>query len=309
MNTDVLRYCLDIAEYLSFTKVAEKNHLTQQALSQQIINLENSIGVRLFDRSSRSVSVTPAGNVFLKDVAASIACLDSAIVKAQMFSSGCEGVISLGCNGPYSHGRFINIIQEFTRLYPNIGINFSHSSYGSIVNEFKGGAFDLIATGAFEDYDEQKYGVIRCNSGIIKAVLGKRHPLANRTSVTLDELFEETYICLALLGDGEAHMRRLERLRKHFGGRLPPKIRFVDDTETVSLFVESGLGFTILQDSLSSVYKPTTLKFVAIEGVNTPIETVIVWKKDNTNPALQYLLDIINYLRRQDREKLSGQAN
>jgi|GEM_PF-862331 len=296
MNTDVLRYCLDIAEFLSFTKVAEKNFITQQALSQQVINLENTIGVRLFDRSNRSVSLTPAGKVFLEEAEKCLEGLDTATLKAQMFSSGYEGILSLGCNGPYSHGRFVRIIKEFSKLHPHIGINFKHASYTTIVSEFKNDGFDLIATGNFEEFDERVYDVRKSNSGRVNAVVSRDHPFASRDSVTREELFKEPYICLALLGSNAAHIKRLERLQALFGGELPPNIRFVYDTETVALFVESGIGFTILQSSLKSAYKRKTLKFLDIKGLTTPIETLTVWKKDNSNPALPMLLDVIETL-------------
>ncbi|MBR5381403.1 MAG: LysR family transcriptional regulator [Oscillospiraceae bacterium] len=296
MNTDVLKYCLDIAEYLSFTKVAEKNYITQQALSQQIINLENSIGVRLFDRSNRSVSLTPAGKVFLEEAKKCLERIDTAILKAQMFSSGYEGLLSLGCNGPFSHGRFTRIIKEFSKRHPNIGINFKHASYTTIVSEFKSNSFDLIATGCFEDFDDRVYNVQKLNSGRVNAVVSREHPFAARASITLDELFSEPYICLALMGSNAAHIRRMDRLKGLFGGQLPPNIRFAYDSDTVALFVESGIGFTILQDSLKGAYKPRTLEFLDIEGVETPIETVRVWKKDNSNPALPLLLEVIEDL-------------
>ena len=96
MNTNQLRYFVAAAECRSFTKAADKCYITQTAINQQIRALEDSLGVPLFDRSSRPISLTPAGSAFLSDARSILGRIDQAVNRSQEVSTGMVGTLRIG---------------------------------------------------------------------------------------------------------------------------------------------------------------------------------------------------------------------
>ena len=102
-----LRYFVALAEELSFTKAAQRLHISQPPLSVQIAQLEEEIGVPLFTRTSRSVQLTPAGEVFLNDTRSILDRLSVACDRARSVGSGLAGRIDIGLSG--SQRRYFDL--------------------------------------------------------------------------------------------------------------------------------------------------------------------------------------------------------
>ena len=100
MNTNQLRYFVTAAECRSFTKAADQFYITQTAITQQIRALEDSLGVPLFDRSSRPISLTPAGSAFLSDARSILGRIDQAVNRIQEVSTGMVGTLRIGYTTP-----------------------------------------------------------------------------------------------------------------------------------------------------------------------------------------------------------------
>lgn len=290
MNTDVLKYCIDIARSKSFTKTADKHHITQQALSQQVKNLEYELGLQLFERSNRSVTITAAGDVFLRKTSVALQQLEDAIVSAKAFATGQKGYLFIGYNGPSSQRYLSIILGQFTEKYPEIEINITTGTNQEIHDMFRRGALDLIAVGDFETFDPELFETLQFQTGAVCAVFGITHPFAQRESVTRKELLADTYISLdfrktpAML---ERSMRRCELIL----GEMPKNIKFYDKTDTIDIIVGSGIGYTLLNGDLKGYYRNSGLKFVQIEDSNVCHQHRFIWRKKIVNPALARFIE------------------
>ena len=291
MNIDVLHYCIDIYTYKNFTRVAELNHISQQALSQQIKNLENELGIKLFERNNRSVNTTPAGEIFIQEIRPAMKQFEIAIEKTRSSNDCKRGYLSIGSNGPSPRMHLSTIIREFSSKYPDIDISLRSNEYSEICESFMDGEFDAIIVSDFRNFDPAQYNIKECKSGVINAVFSINHPLAQKDFVTKEDLLDEQLICLDLPGDIALQKHRMERFKKVIGD-IPKKIKLARDTETIDLLVESGLGFTLLNADLSGKYKQQTLKFVPIKGSTTTQPIWLIWRKHSTNPALKNFLEI-----------------
>src|ERR1041385_8821558 len=100
-----LRYFVAVAEELSFRRAAEKLNLAQPPLSAQIKSLEEELGVRLLERTTRSVSLTPAGRVFLEEARLVLANSSRAQRRAQEAAKGLAGTLRLGVIAPAANAR------------------------------------------------------------------------------------------------------------------------------------------------------------------------------------------------------------
>ena len=93
-----------VAEELNYRRAAERLHVAQPAISQQIMNLEKDLGVRLFDRNNRSVQLTDAGDAFLAPCRSALRALENAGLSARNAGTGEFGKIRLGFNAGFSPG-------------------------------------------------------------------------------------------------------------------------------------------------------------------------------------------------------------
>src|SRR6478752_9278053 len=94
-----LRYFRAVAEELHFGRAAERLHIAQPPLSQQIRQLERELGVTLLTRSTRNVELTPAGREFLGRTVEILAAVDDAVEQARRIADGAEGRLVIGCVG------------------------------------------------------------------------------------------------------------------------------------------------------------------------------------------------------------------
>ena len=96
MNFNQLKYFVSVADHLSFSYAADENYITQTAMTQQIRALEEDLGVKLIDRSTRPISLTPAGNTFILDARRILKRMNDARERAREASSGITGTLRIG---------------------------------------------------------------------------------------------------------------------------------------------------------------------------------------------------------------------
>ena len=113
MNINQLRYFVSAAENCSFTKAAAQYFISQTAVTQQIQALEETLGVVLFDRSIRPISLTPAGKLFLVDAKAILERVNHSINRVQEASVGFVGNLRIGYTKGYERSRLSNTLRAF----------------------------------------------------------------------------------------------------------------------------------------------------------------------------------------------------
>ena len=124
MNRNQLRYFVAAAESRSFTKAADQFFISQTAVTQQIRLLEEMLGCPLFDRSTRPVSLTPAGKAFLTEAKAILERMDQAIDRAHGASTGLSGSLRIGYLKGYEQSGFTDFLREFHQRHANLLITF-----------------------------------------------------------------------------------------------------------------------------------------------------------------------------------------
>ena len=105
MNINQLKYFVAVAEHQSFTKAATQFFISQTAITQQIHALEESIGLKLIDRSTRPISLTPGGNVFFAEAKSILAHMDMAVWRSREASTGLMGTLRVGYTKGYEQRK------------------------------------------------------------------------------------------------------------------------------------------------------------------------------------------------------------
>src|SRR6478736_3012039 len=118
-----LRYFRAVAEELHFGRAAERLHIAQPPLSQQIRQLERELDVRLFTRSTRKVELTPAGHAYLKRAVAVLDAVDDAGQQARRIALGVEGQLTIGCVGSATYSLLPRLVRALRDELPHVEIS------------------------------------------------------------------------------------------------------------------------------------------------------------------------------------------
>ena len=143
MNTKQLHYAIELANTLNFSKVSEKLNISQPALSKLIMNLENSLGVKLFDRTSTPMKLTAAGEHFIREAKELLYKENQLIRSMASFGSGEKGRLSIGASQFRSLYLLPKIVKELKSRYPGVVVYINDTNSEEIRKETTDGLLDF----------------------------------------------------------------------------------------------------------------------------------------------------------------------
>ncbi|MEH7073481.1 LysR family transcriptional regulator [Neobacillus drentensis] len=292
MDIRQLRYFITVAEHLNFTKAANQLFVAQSAISHQIADLEEQLGVKLFIRNKRSVQLTPAGSVFLKEAVEIIEKTNGAIEKAKQTDAGIIGSLSIGFLTVHVRSFLPDLIKQFRALYPKVELHLNHLPSKMLKETLEEGEIDLAFTlpAGLHRIEEIEIQTVAKEPYCI--VMHKNHPLSSKEKIKLSDLATEPFIIhnrhASPVGSYDFIVHLCEQ--SGFTPRIVNQPRFVD---SVPILVESEMGISILPKSFEA-FASASLSFIEIEGAkNHDCELVAAWKKNNLNPSIQLFLEVL----------------
>lgn len=293
MNTKQLEYFISVAESLSFTKTAEKFYISQTAVTQQIKALEEHIQVTLFTRSKRRVELTPAGKVFLSEARTIIKNINDAIEKTQQFANGLFGTLSIGILIGYEKNKLQQYLKKFSHTYPNISMEICTNEMTEHLNLVKDNLMDLAFVINPENQPLKDFEYKTVERYSLVALLPPGHPLYNEDYIDLIDLQNEKFIFVKETGD-EYGQKAMIQNRYREAGFVPNVVQRSNDLNTIESMVASNMGVSILPSfCVIDTMIENDIAIVPINEVQDRIEVVVVWNKNNTNPALEKFISII----------------
>ncbi|MGW4244642.1 LysR family transcriptional regulator [Nocardia sp. NPDC004722] len=189
VHTRQLQYFIAVAEELSFTRAAQRLHVSQQGLSTQIKQLEHAMDVVLFSRTTRNVELTAAGAVFLQDVRGALTGLAAAIERARSVHRGEQDRLVLGALEGAALTLTEPILAAFRKRHPGIAVELRHFTYEDPSAGLTTGSVDVaFARRPFLDAGV-RFETLFAEPLMVMVPAG--HPLATRTEVFAHELLGE----------------------------------------------------------------------------------------------------------------------
>jgi len=187
-----LRYFIAVAEELNFTRAAEKLHIAQPPLSQQIQHLEAELGFQLFRRTKRTVHLTAAGQVFFEEAGKILQQVDRAIQLGRQTSRGELGQLTIGFVSSSAHNVVPAILQAFRTRCPAVKLELHELTTNEQLQRLRFGQIDI----GFVRPPVEEDGI---NSEIVFrepliVALPETHHLADRAKVELRQLSTEPFI-------------------------------------------------------------------------------------------------------------------
>lgn len=243
MEDHKLKVFCTVAETKSFSKTSEIIHLTQPAVSLQIQALEEKYETKLFDRSSSTVTLTPAGEILYR-YAKEILALYTSAAKAIGKQTGLvKGSLTVGAGSNIGNYILPTLITEFKKNHAKSNICLLVSNSRRVIELLNGGNIDL---GLVEgDISRQKMVVKKLLSDELVLIVRPGHPWSKKKEVSIEELTKEPFI-LRECGSGTRQM--IEKfLSRHNISLHNLKISAIlGSTEAIKDAVENGLGISII---------------------------------------------------------------
>lgn len=274
MELRVLNYFLMVAREENITKAAQLLHVTQPTLSRQLMQLEDELGVKLFERSSHSIILTNEGLLF-KRRAQEIVSLAEKAKKELTCEKMLSGEIEIGSGEFISFSLFADIISKFSVQNPNVHFNLNSGNADTIKERLESGSFDI---GLLSDpVDISKYEFIRLPQKEKWGVIAHMDfPISNRSYVTPDDLIDLPLIM--------PHRRLVREEIKNWFGDLYDNTNIFSSYDllynaAVMAKKKMGIIFTIELES-----KFDELKFIPL-APKLEFGSVLVWKKNQIQSA------------------------
>ncbi|MEN5302656.1 transcriptional regulator CynR [Pseudomonas sp. TWI628] len=209
-----IQYFLAVAEHLSFTKAAAALHVSQPALSQQVRQLEESLGAQLFDRSGRTTRLTDAGAVYLLYARRAYQELQEAKRAIHDVSDLSRGSLRVAVTPTFTTYLVGPLIEAFHSRHPKITINLREISQERIEELLLAGELDVGI--AFDEIHVPEIEAIPLLNETLALVVSRRHRLAEERSITSQGLSAES---LVLLSTEFATREQIDRYCRKYGIR------------------------------------------------------------------------------------------
>ncbi len=204
MQLHQLRYVIKVSQCRNFSIAAKELFITQPSLSQQILNLEEELGVKLFVRQCRPVTLTTAGEEFVRDAGEVLAKLDNICINMARYSSANSGILRVGVLWVWGYLGINTYLSDFQRQYSNLDVHLIPQGSLPLLEMLKGGKIDCCFIIATEDMlNDPKLYFYRLIEDKYMAIIQTGHPLCSKKVVTIRDL--EEYSIILPAADSSSH--------------------------------------------------------------------------------------------------------
>jgi DNA-binding transcriptional LysR family regulator len=278
-----LRWFVAVAEHLSFTKAALALHIGQPPLSQSIQRLETDIGTRLFERTTRKVKLTYAGEVLFSAMKPAIQRLDAALAYTQEVARGSAGRLVVGFVGPAILGALPRVLKAFQSANPGITVMLRELSTSEQVRALVEGTIDVGFVRLPGEHPDLHMEPIHREAMVIALPMG--HPLAKEDGpLPLSALANEQFVA-----PSADHEPGLVEFLQGLCSASGFKLRVVQESrllQTVLSLVAEGFGVAIVGASASREASDL-VKYRPIEST-APVEVDLVaaWNEEEAIAAV-----------------------
>ena len=263
MDDHKLKVFCTVAETKSFSKTSEIIHLTQPAVSLQIQALEEVYETKLFDRSSSTVTLTPAGEVLYKYAKDILSLYANAQKMIGELTGLVKGSISIGASSTIGNYVLPGVITDFKKNHPKIKIHLLVGNTKRVVEMLNSGNIDL---GFVEgEVTRQKMVVEKILADELMLIVPAYHPWAKKKEISISELTKEPVI----FREGGSGTRQMIEKFLAMHGLAPQAMKIsmvLGSTEAIKEAVENGLGVSIISRwAARKENKYGTLNFLKIK--------------------------------------------
>ena len=250
-----LRYFVAVAEELHFGRAAQRLHLAQPPLSQQIRRLEDLLGHALFLRTSRDVRLTAAGEELLERARHTLSKIEADIAAAQRIGRGEAGALTVGFIGSGMLTALPKMLGRYRKQYPEVDLQLREFYTARLVDALLEGTVDVGFLRDAGQVDGLRVEVMLAEPFVV--VLPGRHPLAAQKTIAPKDLRNEPFVLFARSYGGGAWSKTVAICED--AGFVPRVVQEAPQWLTIMSLVGAGLGVTIAPACVESLNVPDTV--------------------------------------------------
>jgi DNA-binding transcriptional LysR family regulator len=276
-----LQYFVAIAEERSFTRAAERLWVAQPGLSSQIRRLESELGIRLFDRHTRGVSLTQAGDLFLERARAVLAAAEDARTTGRDLELGLAGAVRIGLAVETAARPVPALLSSFSHDHPGVEVTVFESYAGTVVRELRDGRLDAVVVPS--DFGAADLRTVQVSSERWVVLAGPGHRLGHPGPIEAAELEGEPVVVTGHRDGGGYDRAVIDMLDSlgvtavtHRGGPGP------------ALFAAVAAGEAVAVSTPTTAAAPGL--FVRELRPARRVQFALVWRDGAQSPALTELI-------------------
>lgn len=289
-----LRYFIAVAEELNFRRAAERLRVAQPALSSQIKNLEEDLGVRLFDRTTRSVNLTQTGHVLLAEARGILGATTHAEQLVRKAEHGLVGTLRVGVITPATGPLLAKVLRTFHQKYPGVQLSLSALTSAEQLRRLRAGELDAgllrppVAAPELETrYIEQAPIVLAAPAG---HRLAKKRPMEWRdfdgeglVMIHPDQQhsFYDPFIAACVRAGAKTHVAQ-----------------YAQDVQIKMWLISAGFGIAPVTATLAGIRR-TGVVFRPLPPGLPSVQTVLVWRRLDASPVVRNFLDCFGSVKNQ----------
>ena len=283
-----LRYFVAVAEEENVTRAAAKLHVAQPAVSRQIRDLEEELGLPLLERTAKSVRLTDAGRVFLEEARAVLQRGDDAIKAVRAVAGGTRGELHVG----YAPSLTVQILPRALRRFqgelPGVRVALHDLSTEEMITGLREGRLNVALMVAPEGRHLSGLRFHEIARYPICVGVAPGHRFARSRAVTLQKIVTEPFIAYSRADYPEYH----DSLAKMFApvGRVPAIAEEHDSVTSLIAAVEAGRGIALVPSCMACLAGPR-LKILQLTPAQEPVVVGAVCRKVGGSPIAQKFVD------------------
>ncbi|MDI2585612.1 LysR family transcriptional regulator [Psychrobacillus sp. NEAU-3TGS] len=286
MDLKQLNYFVSIVDHRSFSKAAEKLHISQPSLSNAVKSLESELGFQILDRNTRNIELTEAGTILYKKASRLLLEMESVKKEMEDVKNIGSGEIQLGMIESVKHW-IPKVILQYNDDFPNMRIKLTEVLSGNDVkNSLRNYKTHAIITNQFIQEDDIE--TIPLYNEKLVLVLHQSNPLTNKTTITFKDLIGEPFII-----SSEGFQTREDVLSAFEMEGVIPTIKYeIERFETALSLVREGIGISLIPENYLQALPDHTLVKKCIDSPSLDRTVYLTYLKNRyVSPAIHAFIN------------------
>jgi DNA-binding transcriptional LysR family regulator len=304
-----LRCFVTVAEELSFSRAAQRLHITQPPLSVRVKHLEEELGVTLLERSTRNVRLTEAGQLLLEEARQLFRQLEENTRMVRRVGRGEVGRLTLGFVASAANGPLPPLLRAFRERFLDVELSLyemnPRQSVDALQDKRIDAAFFYLPFGDVPPFEDPTLGYRPVSCEPLFVALPDGHPLAGQRQIELQSLADEPFILVPRYQRAGLHDTVVELCRQ--AGFVPKVVQETYLVQTSVGLVASGIGITLVPASLRNL-QTTGVVYRSVQGSTPTVQLGVVWRRDDPGVILNSFLRVVTEVLRDDQAIGEGKA-
>jgi DNA-binding transcriptional LysR family regulator len=293
-----LRYFVAVAEELHFRRAAERLHMSQPPLSQQIRQLEEEIGAQLLARNQHSVELTASGAAFLDRAREILDAVEAAALEARRVQRGEVGRLAIGFVGSAMYSVVPELLGAFREQHGDVALRLKELGTTEQLRQLENGRIDV----GFVRPRQPRPGlsIERVYAEPVMVALPDLHPLASAPQVHVPDLTGEPLVLLTRAGSPGLR-KTLEQITDQLGGE-EIIVQEAAEMQTVIGLVAAGVGISLVPESVRALARHGVTYRPLAEDAPT-VELAVAWRTGDDSPVLAAFLALTRAMAPAEEER------